>query len=119
MERMERDRIAKRVYVIEYAGSRLEGRWQKRWIDTMKDCLRKRGLDIRQARRMVGVCEWECMGYSQGDEPHTLTRCHSYMKPVGGNCLWPSLLLKGIKGKMLLFFFPKLCFSLILIHFMA
>ena len=25
----------------------------KRWIDTMKDCLKERGLDVRQVRRMV------------------------------------------------------------------
>ena len=27
--------------------------------------------------RMVGVCEGEGMGRSQGDEPLTFTRCHS------------------------------------------
>ena len=26
---------------------------RKGWIDTVKDCLYKRGLDIRKARRMV------------------------------------------------------------------
>ena len=40
---MENDRIAKRVSV---------GEW-KQWLDTAKECLRKRGLDVRQARRMV------------------------------------------------------------------
>ena len=29
------------------------GRLWKRWIDNMKDCLKKRGLDVRQARRIV------------------------------------------------------------------
>ena len=53
VERMERDRIAKRVFVGECAGTRLLGRPQKRWTDTVKECLRKRGLDIRQVRRMV------------------------------------------------------------------
>ena len=53
MERVERDRIAKRVYVEECAGSRSVGRPRKRWIDTMKECLRRRDLDVRQARRMV------------------------------------------------------------------
>ena len=53
MERMESDRIAKKVYVGECAGSCSLGRPQKRGIDTMKECLRKRGLGIRQARRMV------------------------------------------------------------------
>ena len=31
---MEKDRIAKSVYVEEYAGSRSVGRPRKRWIDT-------------------------------------------------------------------------------------
>ena len=53
MEGMERDRIARRVYGGECAGSRLVVRPKKRWIDTVKDCLRKRGLDVWQARRMV------------------------------------------------------------------
>ena len=39
--RMKRDRIAKRVYVEECAGSRSVGRPRKRWIDTVKECLRK------------------------------------------------------------------------------
>ena len=53
VERMERDKIAKRVYVGECVGRRSVGRPRKRWIDTVKECLKKRGLDIRQARRMV------------------------------------------------------------------
>ena len=48
LERMENDRFAKRVYVVECAG-----RPRKRWIDAVKDCLRKRGLDVSRARRMV------------------------------------------------------------------
>ena len=50
---MKNNRIAKRVYVGECAGSRSMGRLRKRWIDSMKDCLKKRGLDVRQTRRMV------------------------------------------------------------------
>ena len=42
VEKMERDRITKRVYVGECAGSCSMGRPWKRWIDTMKECLRKR-----------------------------------------------------------------------------
>ena len=53
MERIENDNIAKRVYVGEHAGSRSVGRTRKRWIDIVKECLKKRGLDVRQARRMV------------------------------------------------------------------
>ena len=44
MKRMEKDRIAKRVYVGEGAGSHSVVRLWKRWIDTMKECLKKRGL---------------------------------------------------------------------------
>ena len=54
------DRIAKRVYVEECAGSRSVGRPRKRWIDTVMECLRKRGLDVRQAR------EWSRMGVNGG-----------------------------------------------------
>ena len=53
VERMERDRIAKRVYVGECAGSHSVGRAWKRWIDTVKECLKKRSLYIRQATGMV------------------------------------------------------------------
>ena len=42
VERMERDRIAKKVYLGEFAGSHSVGRPGKRWIDTVKECLRKR-----------------------------------------------------------------------------
>ena len=60
VERMERDRIIKRVYVGECAVNRSVGRPRKRWIDTVKECLRKRGLDVRQARKMVqNTSEWQ------------------------------------------------------------
>ena len=53
VEMMEKDKIAKRVYVGECSGSHSVGRPRKRCIDTVKEYLRKRGLDIRQQRRMV------------------------------------------------------------------
>ena len=53
VERMERDGIAKRVYVGKCAGSHSVGRQWERGIDTMKGCLKKRGLDVRQAGRMI------------------------------------------------------------------
>ena len=60
MERMKRDRIAKKVYVGEYAGSHLVGRPRKRLIDTVKECLKKTCLDIRQEKRMVqDRSEWQ------------------------------------------------------------
>ena len=46
MERIESDRTAKRVYVEECAGIRS-------LINTVKWCLRKKGLHVRQAKRMV------------------------------------------------------------------
>ena len=46
MESMENDRIANRVYVGECVGIRSVGRPRKRWTDTVKNCLRKRGLDM-------------------------------------------------------------------------
>ena len=53
VERMEKDRIVKGVYVEERGGKSSLGRPRKRWIHKVKDYLRKRGLDVRQARRMV------------------------------------------------------------------
>ena len=38
VERMERDRISKRVYVGKCAGNSSVGRPRKRWIDTVKEC---------------------------------------------------------------------------------
>ena len=50
---MKKERIAKRVYLGECVGSHSVGRSRKRWTDTMKDCFRKRDLDVMQARRRV------------------------------------------------------------------
>ena len=69
VERMENNRIAKRVYVGDCALSCSVVKTQKRWIDTVKGCLRKRGLDIRQARRMVyDKSVWRVFGrgYARG-----------------------------------------------------
>ena len=66
MEIMERDRIAKRVYVGECVCSCLLGRLWKRWIDILKECLMKRGLDIKQEMRMFwGKIEW--WGFARGN----------------------------------------------------
>ena len=79
-KRMENDRIANRVYVGKCGGSRSVGRPRKRWIDTVENCLKKRGLDVRKARRMehdrsvwwlfVRRNGW---GRRPEDEPLTLT----------------------------------------------
>ena len=55
VERMENDRIAKRFYVGECASIRSVSRPRKRWNDTLKDCLKKRGLDVKEVRRMIGL----------------------------------------------------------------
>ena len=73
---MENDRLAKRVYVRECAGSRSVGRPRKRWIDSVKDCLKKRGLDVRLARIMVhdrslwrGFMRGNAWGIARGMSP--------------------------------------------------
>ena len=63
---LERDRTAKRVYIGECASSRLVGRLKKRWIDTVKECFKKRCLNVTQARRMVqDRSEW--WGFVRGN----------------------------------------------------
>ena len=54
-EIMENDMIVKKVYVGECAGSHSVDSPRKRWIDTVKECLRKTGLDVKQLRRMCRV----------------------------------------------------------------
>ena len=53
VERMRRDRIAKRVYVGVCVSIRSVGRPWKRWIDTVKECLKKRGLNVRETMGML------------------------------------------------------------------
>ena len=73
-DRMESDRIAKRV-CISVCWQSFSGPW-KRWTDTLKAHLRKRGLDVRQAKRMVqDRSEWRrfvrgnTWGVAQGMNP--------------------------------------------------
>ena len=50
----------------ECAGSRSVGKPRKRWIDILKDYLKERGLDVRQAGRMMqDRCEW--WGFVRGN----------------------------------------------------
>ena len=42
MQRMENDRNVKRVYIGACVGTRSVGRPRKKWINTMKDCLKQR-----------------------------------------------------------------------------
>ena len=43
----------KRFYGGEFSSFRSVGRPRKRWINTVKEGLKKRGLDVRHARRMI------------------------------------------------------------------
>ena len=44
----------------ECAGSHSVGRPQKRWIDSVNDGLKKRGLNVRQTKRMIyDKNEWQ------------------------------------------------------------
>ena len=55
-----------RESIGEWAGSHSVGRSPKRWIETVKQYLKKRGLDIRQTRRMVqDRREWQ--GFVRGN----------------------------------------------------
>ena len=53
VKRMHNFRIDKIIYVRECACSHSVGKPRKRWIDSVSGCLRKRSLDVRQARSMV------------------------------------------------------------------
>ena len=53
VERMENDRIAKRLYVGECAGSRIVGLLQK-WMVTVKDCFKKKIFGFQTSKENVG-----------------------------------------------------------------
>ena len=50
---MEKERRIAKSLCRRMCGSRSVSRPRKNWIDTVKECLKKRGLDVRQARRMA------------------------------------------------------------------
>ena len=50
VERMERGITAKRVYVGEFAGNHSAGRPQKRWLDTVKECLKKERFGCQESK---------------------------------------------------------------------
>ena len=50
VKRMENARIAERFCVGEFAGSCSVGRLQKRWVDIVKEHLKKRSLDVHNLR---------------------------------------------------------------------
>ena len=50
VERTEKVWIAKRVYVGKCPGNHSVGRPQKRWIDTVRDCLRKKRFGCQASK---------------------------------------------------------------------
>ena len=50
VKRMKKDRITKRVYVGEYAGSHSMDRPWKKWIDTVKECLKKKWFGYQASK---------------------------------------------------------------------
>ena len=106
-----------RVYVGACAGSCLVGWPRKRWIDTVKECLKKRGLDVRQARRMVQDSN-ERRGFAREndlDEMPQLYEAFEGWKSVCGR----AYNFKGIKGKFVLFFLFQTFASFTVVHFLA
>jgi len=53
VERMDGDRMAKQVYESEMQGRRCRGRPRKKWMDSVKEVLAKRGLNIQEAKVCV------------------------------------------------------------------
>ena len=53
VERMEGERLVKKIYRAEVEGNRRRGRPRRRWMDAVKGCLSKRGLSIPEAEECV------------------------------------------------------------------
>merc|ERR1712105_304859 len=59
VEKMEVERLVRRVYDSDARGMRGKGRPRKCWIDGTKEVMRRKGLDIQEARVCVQVRnEW-------------------------------------------------------------
>ena len=65
LERMNEDRLVKKVYTSEVGGTRGVGRPRFRWKDGVKKVLHNRGLGVQEAkRRAVDRVEWANFMYS-------------------------------------------------------
>jgi len=53
VERMDGDRLVRKVYESEMSGPRCRGRPRKSWMDGVKNVLSKRGLNIQDAKDCV------------------------------------------------------------------
>ena len=92
----------------------VQSRLQKRWIDTVKECLSERGLDVMQPRRMVqdrNEWWWFVRGNAWGIA-HGMNSDHDEMPQLYEVCLWSNLQLKGYKGEN---FFSFLSFITLLL----
>ena len=66
---MERDMIAKRVYVGLCAVSHSLGRLWNRWIDTVKECLKKKVWMSGKQGEWWGFVKGNAWGIAQGMNP--------------------------------------------------
>ena len=59
VERMEGERLVKKIFRAEVEGNRRRGRPRRRWMDGVKSCLSERGLSIPEAKECVkDMREW-------------------------------------------------------------
>ena len=102
--KMENRRVVTKIHEGKRTGNH-RGRWgggvreRNGWIKWMgawknKKQKKQRGLDVRQARKMVqqewmsGVCEGECLWLSSGDKPLNLTKYHSCSLAKLSKSIW-------------------------------
>ena len=74
VERMDEERMVKRVYEASVEGVRRRGRPRRSWMDEVVKCLNKRGLDIQRARECVNDRSewrriWRGAGHAAGVDP--------------------------------------------------
>ena len=76
MERMDENRLVKRMYKGECVGDKRRGRPKNKWIGSVKFCLAERNLDLVEASRLVhnrnewkGIVRGYGCGPRPGDEP--------------------------------------------------
>ena len=68
MERMNGERLTKRVYESEVEGARGRGRPPKGWMSAVKDALEERSMTVRDARVICqNRSEWRAGVYGRTD----------------------------------------------------
>ena len=83
LERMEEDRLVKRVYQSDAMGVRMRGRPRRGWMDGVIDILGRKGLSIEEARECVqDRCGW--CNICRGVDTLLVRFLHEFMKwPCG------------------------------------